>query len=384
MTAPIAGAAVAAPITAAAPAPAEKPLVEVTGLTKLFPIRSGLLQRRTGEVRAVDNVDLVIRRGETLGLVGESGCGKTTIGRLILRLIEPTAGIIRFDGEDITRVHGAALRPYRRRMQIIFQDPYASLDPRTPIGDSIGEGLRIHGLGDARERQAKVARMMDMVGLQPYQASRYPHEFSGGQRQRIGIARALVLEPDLIVCDEPVSALDVSIQAQVLNLLKQLQRELGLTYLFVAHNLGVVEHISDRVAVMYLGRVAELAGREGIYRDPRHPYTMALMSAIPLPDPSRRQKRIILTGDVPSPVNPPGGCTFHPRCWLRARLDAPSECADAIPVLRPMTGDQLVACHFAERSPAERDRLTAAAVDGSVVAPVPQAPTATADEAPGT
>jgi len=351
---------------------AGEPLVEVSGLTKTFPIKGGLMQRTRAEVRAVDRVDLVIRRGETLGLVGESGCGKTTIGRLILRLIEPSAGTIRFDGTDITGLHGAALRPYRRRMQIIFQDPYASLDPRTPIADSIGEGLRIHGLGTPKERDAKVARMMDMVGLQPYHAKRYPHEFSGGQRQRIGIARALVLEPELVVCDEPVSALDVSIQAQVLNLLKQLQRELGLTYLFVAHNLGVVEHISDRVAVMYLGHVAELADRENIYRDPRHPYTMALMSAIPLPDPTRRQKRIILTGDVPSPVNPPAGCTFHPRCWLRARLAEPRDCVDVIPRLEERERDHFVACHFADQSPAERDRLTATVGgDGTIIAPSP-------------
>ena len=252
-------------------APAGAPLVEVRDLAKSFPIKGGLMQRTVAEVRAVDGVSLVIRRGETLGLVGESGCGKTTIGRLILRLIEPTSGTILFDGQDITHLKGAALRPFRRRMQIIFQDPFSSLDPRTPVGDSIGEGLRIHGLGTPAERREKVRKIMDVVGLQPYQARRYPHEFSGGQRQRIGIARALVLEPDLIVCDEPVSALDVSIQAQVLNLLRSLQRELGLTYLFIAHNLGVVEHISDRVAVMYLGRTAELADRESIYRDPRHP-----------------------------------------------------------------------------------------------------------------
>ncbi len=356
-------------MTTAAPAnpptvtAAGEPLVEVTQLTKTFPIRGGLLQKTVAEVRAVDRVDLVIRRGETLGLVGESGCGKTTMGRLVLRLIEPTSGSIRFGGTDITALHGPALRPYRRRMQIIFQDPYASLDPRTPIADSIGEGLRVHGLGTPREREAKVARMMDMVGLQPYHARRYPHEFSGGQRQRIGIARALVLEPELIVCDEPVSALDVSIQAQVLNLLKQLQRELGLTYLFVAHNLGVVEHISDRVAVMYLGRVAELATREAIYSDPRHPYTMALMSAIPVPDPTRRTRRIILSGDVPSPVNPPSGCSFHPRCWLRPRIGEPAVCATTVPPLAAVQGDHDAACHFVDRSPIERDRLVASSVE---------------------
>jgi peptide/nickel transport system ATP-binding protein/oligopeptide transport system ATP-binding protein len=240
-------------------------------------------------------------------------------------------------------------------MQIIFQDPYASLDPRTPVGDSIGDGLRIHGAGDGSERRKRVARIMDKVGLQPYHARRYPHEFSGGQRQRVGIARALVLEPDLVVCDEPVSALDVSIQAQVLNLLRSLQGELGLTFLFIAHNMGVVEHISDRVAVMYLGRVAELAGRETIYRDPRHPYTQALMSAIPVPDPDLRRQRIILRGDVPSPVNPPSGCNFHPRCWLRDRLGEPEVCAAEIPPLRDIGADHRAACHFAEQS-AERLR----------------------------
>ncbi|MDH4141039.1 MAG: ATP-binding cassette domain-containing protein [Chloroflexota bacterium] len=322
------------------------PLVEVRDLVKHFPIRGGILQRTVGHVQAVDGVSFEIRRGETLGLVGESGCGKTTVGRLLLRLIEPTSGSIRFDGVELTELHGAALKPYRRRMQIIFQDPYSSLDPRTPIGDSIGEGLRIHELGTPSERREKVARMMDMVGLQSYHARRYPHEFSGGQRQRIGIARALVLEPDLVVCDEPVSALDVSIQAQVLNLLKNLQRELGLTYVFVAHNMGVVEHISDRVAVMYLGRVAELADRRELFRQQEHPYTLALMSAIPVPDPEARRQRVILTGDVPSPVNPPSGCRFHPRCPLRREMGDPEICAAEIPPLIDLGGDHLCACHF--------------------------------------
>jgi oligopeptide transport system ATP-binding protein len=327
-----------------------KPLVEVRDLVKHFPIKGGILQKTVGLVQAVDGVSFEIRRGETLGLVGESGCGKTTVGRLLLRLIEPTAGSIRFDGVELTSLKGKALKPYRRRMQIIFQDPYASLDPRTPISDSIGEGLRIHGVGNAAERRAKVSRMMDLVGLMPYHASRYPHEFSGGQRQRIGIARALVLEPDLVVCDEPVSALDVSIQAQVLNLLKQLQRELGLTYVFVAHNMGVVEHISDRVAVMYLGRIAELAERRELFRKQEHPYTQALMSAIPVPNPELRRQRVILKGDVPSPVNPPSGCRFHPRCQLRQQMDSPAICAETVPPLIQLGGDHECACHF--RQPA--------------------------------
>ena len=331
-----------APVVGATPAP----LVEVRDLVKHFPIRGGVLQRTTKTVQAVDGVTFDIRRGETLGLVGESGCGKTTVGRLLLRLIEPTSGSIRFDGKELTALKGSALKPYRRRMQIIFQDPYSSLDPRTPIADSIGEGLRIHGLGSPAERREKVRRMMDLVGLQSYHARRYPHEFSGGQRQRIGIARALVLEPDLVVCDEPVSALDVSIQAQVLNLLKQLQRELGLTYLFVAHNMGVVEHISDRVAVMYLGRVAELADRRSLFRKQEHPYTAALMSAIPIPDPQMRRKRVILKGDVPSPVDPPTGCRFHPRCPLREELGSPAICAESIPPLIQLGEDHLCACHF--------------------------------------
>jgi peptide/nickel transport system ATP-binding protein len=326
------------------------PLVEVRHLVKHFPITGGILQRTVAQVQAVDDVSFTIRRGETLGLVGESGCGKTTVGRLLLRLIEPTAGEIVFDGQDLAKLRGSALKPYRRRMQIIFQDPYASLDPRTPIGDSIGEGLRIHAIGRPAERREKVRRIMDLVGLAPYHARRYPHEFSGGQRQRIGIARALVLEPDLVVCDEPVSALDVSIQAQVLNELKQLQGELGLTYLFIAHNMGVVEHISDRVAVMYLGKVVELANRRDLFRDPEHPYTAALMSAIPIPDPELRRQRIILKGDVPSPVNPPSGCRFNPRCQLRAELGGPMICVDQEPPLIEIAAAHVCACHF--RGPA--------------------------------
>jgi oligopeptide/dipeptide ABC transporter ATP-binding protein len=322
------------------------PLVEVRDVVKDFPIRGGIMQRTIAKLQAVDGVSFDIFRGETLGLVGESGCGKTTVGRLLLRLIDPTSGSIRFDGTDITSLKGSALKPYRRRMQVIFQDPYASLDPRTPIGDSIGEGLRIHGIGTPAERRRSVQTIMDLVGLAPYHARRYPHEFSGGQRQRIGIARALVVRPDLVVCDEPVSALDVSIQAQILNELKALQRELGLTYLFIAHNMGVVEHISDRVAVMYLGKVAELADRQQMFRAPEHPYTQALMSAIPIPDPELRRKRIILRGDVPSPVNPPSGCHFNPRCQLRAELGGPAICTTTEPPLLDAGNDHLVACHF--------------------------------------
>jgi len=292
----------------------DKNLVRVEHLRKYFPVRGGVIQRVVGWVQAVDDVSFTIKDGETLGMVGESGCGKTTVGRTMLRLTEPSGGRIFFSDVDVFSLKGRGLKDMRRKMQIIFQDPYASLDPRLPIGDSIMEGLRIHNIGTPKERYGVVLDMLHKVGLEEYHAHRYPHEFSGGQRQRIGIARALALQPKFIVCDEPVSALDVSIQSQVLNLLKDLQHEFGLTYLFIAHNLSVVEHISDRVAVMYLGKMVELTDREELFRSPLHPYTQALMSAIPIPDPKIKRDRIILKGDVPSPLHPPSGCRFHPRC----------------------------------------------------------------------
>jgi peptide/nickel transport system ATP-binding protein/oligopeptide transport system ATP-binding protein len=315
-------------------------LIDVTDLKKYFPVRSGVLRRVSAHVKAVDGVSFSIKHGECLGLVGESGCGKTTIGRSILRLVEPTEGSVRFDGVDVIAADGKALKALRKEMQIIFQDPYSSLDPRIPIGESIGEGLLIHGMRDSTDRYAAVLDMLRRVGLEEYHARRYPHEFSGGQRQRIGIARALALQPKFIVCDEPVSALDVSIQSQVLNLLRELQHEYGLTYLFIAHNLSVVEHISDRVAVMYLGRMAELASREELFRNPLHPYTQALMSAIPIPDPTLTRERIVLTGDVPSPLNPPSGCRFHPRC---AKMIEGTCNVELPPELEPVPG-HFIAC----------------------------------------
>lgn len=314
-------------------------LLVVKGLTKFFPVRSGLLQRVSGWVKAVDNVSFAVKNGETLGMVGESGCGKTTIGRSILRLIEPTSGEVSFNGNNILKMQSRELKTIRRDMQIIFQDPYASLNPRMPVGDAVMEGLNIHNIGQPKERWEVAIEMLKKVGLEEYHARRYPHEFSGGQRQRIGIARALALQPKFIVCDEPVSALDVSIQSQVLNILKDLQGEFGLTYLFIAHNLSVVEHISDRVAVMYLGKVVELTDRNSLYREPLHPYTQALLSAIPIPHPNVKRERTILKGDVPSPLNPPSGCRFHTRCPI-----AVDQCSQAEPEFKEVRPGHWVAC----------------------------------------
>ena len=334
-----------------------EPIVQIKDLVKEFPVHGGILQRRVGTVKAVAGVNLDIHKGETIGLVGESGCGKTTLGRMLVRLLEPTSGSIIFEGEDITHIHGNDLKPFRSKVQIIFQDPFSSLDPRTQVGSSISEGLRLHGMSNKEERQAKVASTLDLVGLQPAHAGRFPHEFSGGQRQRIGIARALALDPDFIVADEPVSALDVSIQAQVLNLLKELQGELDLTLLFIAHNLAVVEHISDRVAVMYLGRIVEFTDRDTLYKSPAHPYTEALLSAIPIPDPDRPRNRTILQGEIPSPLNPPSGCTFNPRCPIAVM----GLCDVEIPRLAPVGGnlEHLAACHV--RAPAKASAAEPAA-----------------------
>jgi peptide/nickel transport system ATP-binding protein/oligopeptide transport system ATP-binding protein len=318
-------------------------LVEVNNLVKYFPVRAGLLQRVVNQVKAVDDVSFFVKKGETLGMVGESGCGKTTVGRTMLRLIEPTSGSVKFEGKDVFSLPPRELKTVRRDMQIIFQDPYASLDPRVPIGESVMEGLHIHKIGAPKERVEIMLETLKKVGLEDYHSRRYPHEFSGGQRQRIGIARALALRPSFIVCDEPVSALDVSIQSQVLNILKDLQAEFGLTYLFIAHNLSVVEHVSDRVAVMYLGKMVEMTTREELFRNPLHPYTKALMSAIPIPNPRLKRQRIILKGDVPSPLNPPKGCRFHPRCPV-----AIAKCSEEEPQFKPVNPDHYVACWLAE------------------------------------
>lgn len=315
-------------------------LVDVQNLQKFFPIRGGILSRVVANVQAVNNVSFSVKKGEVLGLVGESGSGKTTVGRTILRLIEPTGGSIKFGGDDITTIPKPQLRPYRRKMQIIFQDPFASLNPRMTVGDIIGEPLVIHNLeGNTAARLERVAELLRTVGLNPDHVRRYPHEFSGGQRQRIGIARALAVRPDFIVADEPVSALDVSIQAQVVNLLQDLKEQLGLTILFIAHDLAVVEYISDRIAVMYLGKVMELADARDLYRNPKHPYTEALLSAIPMPDPTLKRERIVLQGDIPSPINPPSGCVFRTRCRY-----AIAECSTTVPELRQVSPGHFKAC----------------------------------------
>ncbi|MFZ9857556.1 MAG: ABC transporter ATP-binding protein [Roseiflexaceae bacterium] len=317
-------------------------LLEVNNLVKHFPIRSGLLRRVTGQVRAVDDVSFTINKGETLGLVGESGCGKTTVGRTLLRLVPATSGSVTFDGREVLTASRSETKHLRRKMQIVFQDPFASLDPRRTIGESIAEGLIIHNIGNRQEQQEKIAAMMERVGLSAALLERFPHEFSGGQRQRIGIARSLVMDPSLLVLDEPVSALDVSIQAQVLNLLKKLQEELGLTYLFIAHNLGVVEYVSTRIGVMYLGKMVELAPRSEVFKRPLHPYTKALSAAVPVPRPTTTtRERIVLQGDVPSPANPPQGCRFHTRCWMAKDI-----CRTQEPTLEEKAPGRWSACHF--------------------------------------
>jgi oligopeptide/dipeptide ABC transporter ATP-binding protein len=320
-------------------------VLEVTGLKKHFPVKKGILRRTVGHVFAVDGISFSIGEGETLGLVGESGCGKSTLARVVLRLVEPTAGTIKLGGNDITHLGKAALRPHRREMQIIFQDPFASLDPRMSAGDIVAEPMKVHGLCKGKDLADRVAALFQQVGLRPAQMRAYPHEFSGGQRQRVCIARALALNPMLIVGDEPVSALDVSIQAQVINLLVDLQQEKRLSYLFIAHDLAVVEHISHRIAVMYLGRIVELAEKQTLFRRPLHPYTEALLAAVPIPDPKIKRQKRVLQGDVPSPVNPPSGCAFHTRCpYVMAR------CKEETPILEEVAPGSLVACHLHRRA----------------------------------
>ncbi|MGW3101666.1 ABC transporter ATP-binding protein [Streptomyces sp. NPDC001100] len=337
-------------------------LLKVTGLQKHFPIKKGLLQRQVGAVHAVDGLDFEVRSGETLGVVGESGCGKSTMGRLITRLLEPTGGKIEFEGKDITHLGVSGMRPLRRHVQMIFQDPYSSLNPRHTIGTIVGAPFKLQGVEPEGGIKKEVQRLLEVVGLNPEHYNRYPHEFSGGQRQRIGIARALALNPRLVVADEPVSALDVSIQAQVVNLLDDLQQELGLTYVIIAHDLSVVRHVSDRIAVMYLGKIVELADRELLYKAPMHPYTKALMSAVPIPDPRRKNAksdRILLQGDVPSPISPPSGCRFHTRCWKATQI-----CTTTEPPLLQLVPGQQVACHhpenFADQAPQDTVLLTVA------------------------
>jgi oligopeptide transport system ATP-binding protein len=318
-------------------------LVETVDLVKHFPMSSGLLGRARSAVKAVDGVSIRVYKGETLGVVGESGCGKSTLGRLIIKLLEPTRGSVKFDGIDITKIPTKQFRPYRRRMQIIFQDPYASLNPRLTVSGIIGEAFKVHEIVSSKQEQkARIKELLTTVGLAPEHADRYPHEFSGGQRQRIGIARALAVNPEFIVADEPISALDVSIRAQILNLMVDLQQKFGLTYLFIAHDLSVIKHISDRVAVMYLGRIVELAEKNELFSKPLHPYTQALLSSVPIPDPEAKRDRLILKGEVPSPLNPPSGCRFHPRCRYAKDL-----CSSAAPEFREVLDGHFVECHFA-------------------------------------
>ncbi|POX52338.1 peptide ABC transporter ATP-binding protein [Streptomyces sp. Ru71] len=375
-------------------------LLKVTGLQKHFPIKKGLFQRQVGAVHAVDGIDFEVRRGETLGVVGESGCGKSTMGRLITRLLEPTGGTVEFEGKDITHLGVAGMRPMRRDVQMIFQDPYSSLNPRHTIGTIVGAPFKLQGVTPEGGIKKEVQRLLSVVGLNPEHYNRYPHEFSGGQRQRIGIARALALNPKLVVADEPVSALDVSIQAQVVNLLDDLQEELGLTYVIIAHDLSVVRHVSDRIAVMYLGKIVELADRDQLYRSPMHPYTKALMSAVPIPDPRRKHaksERILLKGDVPSPISPPSGCRFHTRCWKATQI-----CKTTEPPLIELRPGQRVACHhpenFEDQQPQDTVLLTAAkeaaelvsnevlaesaATSAAVAAEVAAAEATTGDETP--
>ena len=361
----------APPSTSVTQAPADGKLVAIEDLKVYFPITEGLiLERHVGDVRAVDGVSFSLRRGETLGLVGESGCGKSTIGRAMVRLYKPSAGRITFDGVDLTELEGEALRRMRRRMQMIFQDPYSSLNPRMNVAGIVSEPLDVHRIGTGRDRRERVRELLAVVGLNPDFGERYPHEFSGGQRQRIGVARALALNPDLIVADEPISALDVSIQAQIINLLDRLQRQFDLTYLFIAHDLSVVRHISDRIAVMYLGRIVELAPSRELNTRPLHPYTVALLSAIPIPDPrvESRRRRIILKGDVPSPADPPSGCRFHTRCWLREKLGNPEECVTVDPPLRELSAGHLSACHFAEKVDGSTEQTQAIGARGGAAA----------------
>ncbi|WP_327697842.1 ABC transporter ATP-binding protein [Streptomyces sp. NBC_00459] len=368
--------------TAAAASDEREVLLKVEGLVKHFPIKKGILQRQVGAVKAVDGIDFEVRKGETLGVVGESGCGKSTMGRVITRLQEPTAGSIHFEGQDITRLSAAGMRPLRRDIQMIFQDPYGSLNPRHTIGSIVSAPFRLQGVEPEGGVKKEVQGLLELVGLSPEHFNRYPHEFSGGQRQRIGIARALALKPKLVVADEPVSALDVSIQAQVVNLMDDLQKELGLTYVIIAHDLSVVRHVSDRIAVMYLGKIVELSDRSSLYEAPMHPYTKALMSAVPVPDPKRRgtkSERILLKGDVPSPIAPPSGCRFHTRCWKATEI-----CRTTEPPLLELKPGQQVACHHPENAEdqAPQDTVLLSAAREAVELVTPAGPRTKTDDAP--